>query len=122
MIIGLIGLGRMGNAIGFRLVQAGHTVFGFDEDTHAQKEAQKIGIEVVKNREDLAYKTRVIWLMVPIDAVDTVIMQLVPSLKGGDIIIDGGNSFYKDSMRRAQELAARDIIFLDCGTSSGGGR
>ncbi len=119
MNMGLIGLGRMGNAIGFRLVEAGHTVIGFDENKDAQNEAKKVGIQIVRSIKDVAEQTRVIWLMVPIAVVDAVIAQLVPHLKGGDIIIDGGNSFYKDSIRRAKELASHDIIFLDCGTSGG---
>jgi 6-phosphogluconate dehydrogenase len=119
MKMGLIGLGRMGNAIGFRLVEAGHTVIGFDRDTKTHKAAQEVGITLVNDLEKVAQETRVIWLMIPIGVVDDVILQLVPHLKAGDIIIDGGNSFYKDSMRRAQALALQGIIFLDCGTSGG---
>lgn len=119
MNMGLIGLGRMGNAIGFRLVQAGHMVIGFDENKETSHHAQKDGIEIVPSIKEVAAQTRVIWLMVPIQVIDAVITSLVPHLKEGDIIIDGGNSFYKDSMRRAKELAIRGIIFLDCGTSGG---
>lgn len=119
MNMGLIGLGRMGNAIGFRLVEAGHTVIGFDENKEAVHHARAVNITIATSIKEVAEKTRIIWLMVPIAVVDTVIATLIPHLKAGDIIIDGGNSFYKDSMRRAQELAARGIIFLDCGTSGG---
>lgn len=119
MNMGLIGLGRMGNAIGMRLVDAGHTVIGFDEHKGAQDEANNVGITVVSTIQQLAEKTRIVWLMVPIDVVDVVLAKLVPHLKRGDIIIDGGNSFYKDSIRRAQALAVQGIIFLDCGTSGG---
>ena len=119
MNMGMIGLGRMGNAIGFRLVQAGHTVIGFDPNHEAQKEAVAVGISLGRDIKDIAKQTRIIWLMAPISAVDTIIKDLVPHLKAGDIIIDGGNSFYKDSMRRAKELEKKGIIFLDCGTSGG---
>ncbi len=119
MNMGLIGLGRMGNAIGSRLRQAGHTVIGFDEDKSVRTEARKVGIELVSTLNELAAASRIIWLMVPVTVVDELITQLLPHLKKGDIIIDGGNSFYKDSLRRAAELALKGIIFLDCGTSGG---
>ena len=119
MNMGLIGLGRMGNAIGFRLVEAGHTVIGFDTNKDTRKEAQEVGIGLARDIKDVAEQTRIIWLMVPVSVVDQVLLDLVPHLKAGDIIVDGGNSFYKDSMRRAKELSSKGIFFLDCGTSGG---
>lgn len=119
MNMGLIGLGRMGNALGFRVVEAGHTVVGFDPNKEACKEAQEVGIGLARSIKEIAEQTRIIWLMVPISAVDDVLRTLVPHLKAGDIVIDGGNSFYKDSMRRAKDLHAQGITFLDCGTSGG---
>lgn len=117
--MGLIGLGRMGNALAFRAIQAGHTVVGYDRSKETHAAAREVGIGLVGGIKDIAEQTRIIWLMVPIDVVDDVLDQLVPHLKAGDIIVDGGNSFYKDSMRRAQELSKKGIFFLDCGTSGG---
>jgi len=120
MNIGIVGLGRMGNAIAQRLLTAGHQVLGFDLDKETLKKAHKIGVETVASLEDLAFSTRVIWLMVPVGkSVDDTIAQLIPHMKGRDIIIDGGNSNFHDSIRRAKMLAAEDIFFLDCGTSGG---
>jgi len=120
MKIGLIGLGRMGNAIGQRAVRAGHEVVGFDLSAESQQAAQKVGITLANNVSDVAQQTRVIWLMVPAgEIVDTVIKQLLPHLQEGDIIVDGGNSKFTDSIARAKKLAASGIIFLDCGTSGG---
>ncbi len=120
MNIGIVGLGRMGNAIAQRLVSAGHQVIGFDVDKEALKKAHEINVETVPSLEDLAFATRVIWLMVPVGkAVDDTLGQLIPHMKGGDIIVDGGNSDFHDSIRRAQMLKNYEIYFLDCGTSGG---
>lgn len=120
MNIGIVGLGRMGNAIAQRLVSAGHQVIGYDLDKEALKKAHEINVETVPSLEDLAFATRVVWLMVPVGkAVDDTLGQIMPHMKGGDIIVDGGNSNFHDSIRRAQMLKAQDIFFLDCGTSGG---
>lgn len=119
MKIGIIGLGKMGNAIAFRCLQAGHDVVGYDRDEHAKRDAEQMGVTIALDLADLAAQTRVIWLMIPIDVVDAVLDDLRPHLKAEDIVVDGGNSFYKDSIRRAQSLYADGIIFLDCGTSGG---
>ncbi len=120
MNMGIVGLGRMGNAIAQRLITSGHQVVGFDLDKETLKKAHEVGVETVSSLEDLAFATRVIWLMVPVGkAVDDTIAQLIPHMKGGDIIIDGGNSNFHDSIRRAKTLKAQDIFFLDCGTSGG---
>jgi len=120
MKIGMVGLGRMGNAIAQRLVTAGHQVIGYDLDKEALKKAHEIGIETVPTLEDLAFATRVIWLMVPVGKpVDDTLGQLTSHLKGGDIIVDGGNSKFTDSIRHAEMLEAQNIAFLDCGTSGG---
>jgi len=120
MNMGIVGLGRMGNAIAQRLITAGHQVVGFDLDKETLKKAHEIGVETVPSLEDLAFATRVIWLMVPVGkAVDDTIGQLIPHMKGGDIIVDGGNSNFHDSIRRAEMLKGQDIFFLDCGTSGG---
>ncbi len=119
MNIGIVGLGKMGFSIAVRLLNAGHEVIGIDQSSDTKKKAAEIGVDVVDSFEALAQKTDTIWLMVPVSQVDTVIHAIAPHLKAGNIIIDGGNSFYKDSQRRQQELARDGIIFLDCGTSGG---
>ncbi len=120
MKIGMIGLGRMGNAIATRLSIAGHTVFGFDPNIQARKFAQEEGIKTVTTLEDLAKEVRIFWLMVPAgDIVDTTIARLLPNLQKGDTIIDGGNSKFSDSVARAKSLQEKEINFVDCGTSGG---
>lgn len=116
MTIGIVGLGKMGNAIAERLSRAGHIVYGFDPHaTDIYKEIKKIS-----SLDELATHTRIFWLMVPAGKpVDDVIAILLPSLKPNDIIIDGGNSFFKDSIRRAERLEKNNINFIDCGTSGG---
>jgi 6-phosphogluconate dehydrogenase len=121
MNVAIIGLGKMGEALAYRALQAGHEVFGFDVNADSCAIAQKTGVRIVHTINGFADKNiQVFWLMVPQGAlVDTVIAQLRPMLKGGNIIIDGGNSKFTDSMRRAQELALLDVFFIDCGTSGG---
>lgn len=120
MNVGIIGLGKMGNAIAYRLVLAGHLVCGFDPADEAKLDAEKAGVQVVSTMVEVAQQARIIWLMVPAgDLVDAVITELLPHLTAGDIIVDGGNSKYTDSIRRAATLKAHNIHFLDCGTSGG---
>lgn len=120
MIVGIIGLGKMGLAIAHRLVLGGHEVVGFDASQDAQVKAQKEGVACADSVQAVAKNARVIWLMLPAGKIiDTVLDTLVPVLKAGDIVIDGGNSFYKDSVRRAELLAQHKILFIDCGTSGG---
>ncbi len=119
MNIGIVGMGKMGNVIAFRCLQAGHTVIGLDPDQEARDDAREMGVDIVSGIADLASRTRLIWLMVPIAAVDPILDELKPHLKADDIIVDGGNSFYEDSIRRATSLSSDGIIFLDCGTSGG---
>ncbi len=119
MNVGVVGLGKMGFAIAYRLLNAGHQVIGVDPDKEMRHKASEIGVDVVDDMKGLAEKTDVVWLMVPISQVDPIIAQVKPHLKAGNIIVDGGNSFYKDSQRRAQELSRDGIFFLDCGTSGG---
>src|SRR5579864_6049269 len=123
MELGMIGLGKMGGFMSERLIRGGHRVIGFDRDPAVvQKLAEKGAIS--SNSLDKLFAQlkapRAIWLMVPAgDPVDQTIAALVPHLAPGDTIIDGGNSYYKDSMRRAAALAPKKINFLDCGTSGG---
>src|SRR5690242_6423848 len=120
MNFAVIGLGRMGGAVAYRAAVMGHQVFGFDPDKESCEHARKEGIEIVDSIAQIASKADVFWLMVPAgEVVDAVIQDLRPHLKAGNIIIDGGNSNYKDSIRRAQLLQADGITFLDCGTSGG---
>jgi 6-phosphogluconate dehydrogenase len=118
--IGIIGLGRMGMAIAHRLITAKHTVIGFDINTHSRNMAQHDGIEYVEFISDCAAQADIIWLMVPAGkAVDDALAGIQGSIRKDVIIIDGGNSFYKDSINRAKNLAQSGIQFLDCGTSGG---
>ena len=123
MELGMIGLGKMGANMAERLVNAGHRLIGFDLDEAAVAALVETGAEGASSIEDLAgglSAPRAIWMMVPAGAVvDRVIETLLPHLTDGDIVIDGGNSNYKDTVRRAAELAERGIRFVDVGTSGG---
>ncbi len=122
MKIGFIGLGKMGAGMVARLLDKKIGVVVFDVNEKAVRTAVKNGAYGSKNLADLAKKLpeqKIIWLMVPHSAVDSVVNELVKNLSRGDIIIDGGNSFYKDSVRRAKELQKKRIHFLDAGVSGG---
>jgi 6-phosphogluconate dehydrogenase len=124
MQIGLIGLGKMGFNLAQNLKRNGHEVIGNDVNRDLVEEfIRQDGIQGAFTHEELLEKLtgrRVIWLMVPAGTItQTVLDQLVPLLKADDIIIDGGNSNFKDSMRRYQALKEKQIGFLDCGTSGG---
>jgi 6-phosphogluconate dehydrogenase len=123
MQLGLIGLGKMGGNMAERLKRAGHQVVGFDFNAEAVARLTKEGNLGVSSLEDLAKNLtgrRAIWIMVPQGKpVDETIAKLEPLLNRGDILIDGGNSYYKDSMRRYKEVTARGFQFVDAGTSGG---
>jgi 6-phosphogluconate dehydrogenase len=120
MKIGLIGLGRMGLSITQRLLQAKYEVYGFDADQSAVKNAKALGVVCVKSLKELCASVRVFWLMLPAgEIIDKVLNELVIDLKAGDVIIDGGNSHFKDSIRRGRALNEMQVCFLDCGTSGG---
>jgi 6-phosphogluconate dehydrogenase len=120
MNVGIIGLGRMGAGIAQRWLEAGYTVIGFDVDAVHAKSAQEMGVTTVRSVAEVAHDARIIWLMVPAGPiVDEVLKELMPRLQSDDIVIDGGNSKFTDSIRRAQTLAAKNVFFLDCGTSGG---
>ncbi|HLJ31774.1 MAG TPA: decarboxylating 6-phosphogluconate dehydrogenase [Candidatus Babeliales bacterium] len=121
MKIAIIGLGKMGQAIAHRAMQAGFTVFGFDPNATTAQEAAECGVRIVNALHELKNKDiHVFWLMVPQGTiVDNVINELRSVVQAHDIIIDGGNSKFSDSMQRAQELAKEHIYFMDCGTSGG---
>jgi 6-phosphogluconate dehydrogenase len=119
MDIGIIGLGSMGSAIAYRLVRAGNNVIGFDINPEQARIARTAGIELAEHLPLVAQQARIIWLLLPASSVDTVLHELLPHVRPGDIIIDGGNSYYKDSMCRAQKLLKDEIALLDCGISGG---
>jgi len=120
MNIGVIGLGKMGSAIALRLVRGGFTVIGYDLQVQVQIHNELAShFTQVNLIEEVAVQATIIWLMVPAGVVDTVITELTPCLNKNSIIIDGGNSHFKDSVRRYQTLKKLDLNFLDCGVSGG---
>jgi 6-phosphogluconate dehydrogenase len=122
MQIGMIGLGRMGANMVRRLLKNGQTCVVFDRSPNAVKELVKekaIGATSLADLVKKLEKPRAVWLMVPAAAVDKTIADLLPHLEAEDILIDGGNSYYVDDIRRAKELAARRIHYVDVGTSGG---
>jgi 6-phosphogluconate dehydrogenase len=122
MEIGMIGLGRMGNNMVRRLLRAGHRCVVYDIHPKAVQALVKEGAVGAKSLKDLVRKLskpRSVWMMVPAAMVDPTLKALVPLLQGNDVVIDGGNSYYHDDIRRAAELAAKDIRYVDVGTSGG---
>ncbi|HEY3914747.1 MAG TPA: decarboxylating 6-phosphogluconate dehydrogenase [Verrucomicrobiae bacterium] len=122
MQLGMIGLGRMGANMVRRLLKNGHQCVVFDRSADAVKEltkAQATGASSIEDFVKKLNKPRAIWLMVPAAVVDSTICQLTPLLESGDILIDGGNSYYVDDIRRAKELTAKGIHYVDVGTSGG---
>lgn len=122
MKIGLIGLGKMGLNLGKNLIDHKHELMAFDLNSSAVEEMTKYGAEGASNLQNLVQsleKPRVIWIMVPHSVVDLVISEITPFLSKGDIIIEAGNSHYKDSIRRYSELKEVGVSFMDVGTSGG---
>jgi len=122
MRIGMIGLGRMGANMVRRLLRHGHEAVVFDRATAAVDGLAKEGATGAHSLADLVAglpAPRVVWLMVPAGVVDATIADLAPLLAAGDVIIDGGNSYYVDDLRRAKELAGRGLHYVDVGTSGG---
>ena len=124
MELGLVGLGRMGANMGKRLLRAGHTCVGYARHASTVQSRLKEGAisSGASSLEDLVKQLsqpRAIWLMVPAASVDATLQEIVPLLSPDDIVIDGGNSYYHDDIRRAAELKPRGIHYLDVGTSGG---
>ena len=122
MQLGMIGLGRMGSNMVRRLMKAGHECMVFDRSPKAVSDLQQDKAVGCGSLADLAakmQKPRAIWLMVPAGVVDETIAELCKCLEPGDIVIDGGNSYYIDDIRRAKDLAAKQIHYVDVGTSGG---
>ena len=122
MKLGMVGLGRMGANMTARLLRAGQQVVAFDRHPERVQELVKEGAIGAGSIAELVQKLeppRAVWLMVPAAGVDSTIAALAPLLSPGDVIIDGGNSYYRNDIRRAQALARSGIHYLDVGTSGG---
>ena len=122
MQLGMIGLGRMGGNMVRRLIKGGHECVVFDVSSQAVSALAKekaVGAASLQEFAEKLAKPRAIWLMVPAAVTDSTIADLLPLLEPGDILIDGGNSYYIDDIRRAKELAKKKIHYVDVGTSGG---
>lgn len=120
--VGLIGLGKMGMNLGKNLIDNKHRVMAFDLNTNTIEEIKKYGVEGASSLQDLVQsleKPRVVWIMVPHSVVDSVISEITPFLSEGDIVIEAGNSHYKESIRRYEQLKKVGVSFMDAGTSGG---
>ncbi len=123
MKLGMIGLGRMGGNMALRLMQGGHEVVGLDAQPAPRQALEQHGGEGAESLAGLLEKLptpRVLWLMLPAgDITQAMIDALLEELEPGDILVDGGNSHYQDSVRRARQCAERQLDYVDCGTSGG---
>lgn len=122
MQLGMIGLGRMGANMVRRLMRGGHECVVYDRSPEAVKEQAKEGAVGASSLDDFVSKLkkpRIVWMMVPAAVVDKVIKDFVGRLEKDDILIDGGNSYYRDDIRRAKELKPKGIHYVDVGTSGG---
>jgi len=122
MQLGMIGLGRMGSNMVRRLMRGGHQCVVFDMNPASVKQMAGEGASGADSLDDLARKLkkpRAVWLMVPAAVVDSTLQELAPRLEPGDTVIDGGNSYYIDDIRRAQEMREKKLSYVDVGTSGG---
>ena len=123
MQLGIVGLGRMGANIARRLMRDGHSVVAYDVNPDAVEALAGEGAEGATSLAELAEKLetpRAVWVMVPAgDITEKTVAAVAGELESGDAIIDGGNTYYRDDIRRAEELSSRGIDYLDCGTSGG---
>ncbi len=122
MQLGMIGLGRMGSNMVRRLIRAGHECVVFDLDSNAVEQLAGEGAVGAQSVEDMGAKLdppRSVWMMVPAAVVDKTLESLVPALDTGDAMIDGGNSYYRDDIRRAAQVAEQGLDYVDAGTSGG---
>jgi 6-phosphogluconate dehydrogenase len=121
MQIGIVGLGRMGANIARRLMKKGHKVVAFDRTPKVVKALEgATGADSLKDLVDKLDAPRAVWVMLPAGKItDDTVMALGDLLQSGDAVIDGGNSFYKDDIRRAKKLKEKNIAYVDCGTSGG---
>ncbi len=122
MQLGMIGLGRMGSNMVRRLGKAGHQCVVYDRDAAARQRLADDGAIATSSVIDLIGRLttpRVVWIMIPAAAVDSLLETLTPALTAGDVLIDGGNSYYEDDRRRQAQLVQRGVRYLDVGTSGG---
>jgi len=123
MKLGMVGLGRMGANMAQRLMRGAHQIVGFDPNAQARKALENGGAESAGSLAGMIAKLpspRIVWLMVPAGEItDSTLANLLPLLTEGDCVIDGGNSNYKDTLRRAATFRERNIRYVDCGTSGG---
>jgi len=124
MQVAILGLGRMGGNMARRLRQAGHEVVGWNRSTDiTQQISKEVGLVVAKQVEDvvkLLETPRAVWLMLPAgDVTENILGELIGLLSKGDIVVEGGNSNFRDTMRRAEMLGAKGIHMLDAGVSGG---
>lgn len=123
MELGMIGLGRMGANMTERLLKGGHRVVGFDPQPAARARVEDKGAESADSLDRLVASLKVpraLWMMVPARSVtDSTVSSLLPLLAAGDVLVDGGNSNYKDTLRRSSVAAGKKIQYVDCGTSGG---
>jgi len=120
--MGMLGLGRMGANMAERLARGGHRVVGYDRDAAARHALAQRGAEAVETVAELVAALeppRAVWLMVPAGVVDAVLEELVPHLAADDTVVDGGNSNYRETIRRAEHLRDKDLHYIDAGTSGG---
>jgi 6-phosphogluconate dehydrogenase len=122
MQLGMIGLGRMGANMVRRLQKSGHQCVAFDRNAESVKQVAVDGAMAATSLDDLVKKLkkpRAVWLMVPAAVVDPTLEELTGKLEAGDIVVDGGNSYYIDDIRRAKNLSAKGLHYVDVGTSGG---
>ena len=122
MQLGMIGLGRMGANMVRRLAKAGHQCVAFDRNAESVKQVAQDGATAATSLDELVKKLkrpRAVWLMVPAAVVDATLQELATKLDAEDIVIDGGNSYYIDDIRRAKELTTKGLHYVDVGTSGG---
>jgi 6-phosphogluconate dehydrogenase len=123
MELGMIGLGRMGANMAERLLRSGHRVIGFDPKPQSRRRVEDKGAQSAESLEALVTRLRrprTLWMMVPAGEItDATAAALLSLLAAGDTVVDGGNSNYKDTLRRAEMLAQKEIDYVDCGTSGG---
>ncbi|NNC43267.1 MAG: NADP-dependent phosphogluconate dehydrogenase, partial [Acidimicrobiia bacterium] len=122
MQLGMIGLGKMGSFMTERLTRGGHEVIGYDRDEAAMERVRQVGAGIAASVSELVAALaapRSIWVMVPDHVVGAVLDDLVPHLDPGDVVIDGGNSNFNDTLMRGSTLGQRGISYVDVGTSGG---